>query len=69
VCLGRVRVRGMHAQYKIVPTPTRENTKQTYKVLTVSDIYYMSLMTVHVSYVIEVNESRGGTREYRHFSL
>jgi len=50
----------MHAQYKIVTTPARENTKQMYKVLTVSDIYRTSLLTVHVGYVIELSESRGG---------
>jgi hypothetical protein len=43
--------------------------KQMYKVLTVSDIYHMSLLTVHVGYVIEVNESRGGGKGIQTFQL
>jgi hypothetical protein len=59
----------MHTQYKIVPTPARENTKQMDKVPTVSDIYHISLLTVHVGYVTEVNESRGGGKRIQKFHV
>jgi len=59
----------MHAQYNIFPTSARENTKHVYKVLTMSDIYHMSLLTVHVGYVIEVNESTGGGKRIQTFQF